>query len=222
MLIGESIVENLAGKLQRSAGFISAAGLAAKFLPLHKIQELYEGIQGASPGSWFDGLLKEMQVSFCVAEVDLKRIPKSGAVLVVSNHPFGILDGAVLGALLSRVRNDVKIMTNFLLSGVAELQDRCIFVDPFNRRGSVERNRLALKKALLWLRDGRMLVVFPAGEVSHLRLTGGGVSDSKWNPMIARLACSTGASVLPAFFQGRNSIAFHALGLVHPGCGPYG
>ena len=219
MLIGESIVGNLAEHVQGSASFISTKGLAAKFLPLHKIQELYERVQGANPvpGSWFDGLLEEMQVLFCVAETDIRRIPKSGAVLVVSNHPFGILDGAALGALLSRVRSDAKIMTNFLLNGVAELQDRCIFVDPFNQRGSVERNRLALKKALLWLREGHMLVAFPAGEVSHLRLTERGVADPRWNPMIARLARSTGASALPVFFEGRNSIAFHALGLIHPG-----
>jgi putative hemolysin len=216
MLVGQTIVENLADHLPRSAGFLSTKSLASRFLPLQKMQQLYERIQQANPGSWFDGLLEVMQVSFCVAETDLKRIPSSGPVVVVSNHPFGILDGAVLGALLPRVRSDVKIMTNFLLGGVAELQDRCIFVDPFNQKGSVERNRTALKQALLWLRRGHMLVVFPAGEVSHLRLTERGVADPKWNPMIARLARSTGASALPVFFRGTNSIAFHALGLIHP------
>ena len=217
MPIGESVVESLTEHLQRSAVFAPAKGLAAKFLSFDKIQELYERVQGSNHGSWFEGLLEEMKVSFCIAEMDLRRIPRSAAVLVVANHPFGMLDGAVLGALLSRVRSDVKILTNFLLAGVAELQDHCIFVDPFNETGSIERNRLALKKALLWLRDGHMLAVFPAGEVSHLQLTGGGVTDPKWNPMIARLARSTHAAALPVFFQGRNSVAFQALSLIHPG-----
>jgi putative hemolysin len=216
-MLRDSIVENLAGCLRRLTIFDSSQGLVSKLLPLHELRDLYKRVQRTSAGSWFDGLLEEMQVSFSVAEVDLKRIPRTGAVLVVSNHPFGILDGAVLGALFSRVRDDAKIMTNFLLNGVEELQDHCLFVDPFNRGGSLERNRRALKKALLWLREGHMLVVFPAGEVSHLRLTVGGVADPEWNPMIARLARSAGASALPVFFQGRNSIAFHALGLIHPG-----
>jgi len=216
MPAGESLVDNLAEHLQHSAVFSSTKGLAAKLLPLDKIQELYGCVQASTHQSWFEDLLREMRVSFCVAETDLRRIPKNGAVLVVSNHPFGMLDGAALAALLSRVRSDAKIMTNFLLTGVAELQEHCIFVDPFNEAGSVEPNRLALKKALLWLRDGHMLAVFPAGEVSHLQLTGG-ITDPKWNPMIARLARRTGAAALPVFFHGRNSMAFQALGLIHPG-----
>lgn len=216
MPIGESVVGDLAEHLQHSAIFRSAKGFAGKFLPLDEIQELYGRVQGANHGSWFQGLLEEMQVSFCVAETDLRRIPRSGAVLAVSNHPFGMLDGAVLGALLARVRSDVKIMTNSLLTGVAALQEHCIFIDPFNEAKSVERNRLGLKKALLWLRGGHMLAVFPAGEVSHLQLTGGGVTDPKWNPMVARMARRTAAAVLPVFFHGRNSMVFQALGLIHP------
>ena len=216
MPVGDSVAESLAERLPQSAWFSSAKGLA-RFLPFEKIQELYGRVQSSHHGLWFEALLHEMEISLSVSETDLRRIPKSGAVLAVSNHPFGMLDGVVLGALLTRVRSDVKIMTNYLLTGVAALQDRCIFVDPFNATGSIERNRLALKQALLWLRSGHTLAVFPAGEVSHLQLTAGGVTDPKWNPTIASLARSTGAAALPVFFQGRNSMAFQALGLIHPG-----
>ena len=206
-----STAQNLAEHLEGSGASIPTKRLIAKFLPLQKIQDLYECVQTANSGSWFDALLKEMRVSLCVDERDFGRIPKSGPVLVVSNHPFGILDGAVLGALIGRARSDAKILTNFLLKGVTELQDRCIFVDPFDQPGSAERNRLALGEALLWLRSDHMLAIFRAGEVSHLQLTRGEVTDPKWNPMIARLARRTGAGVLPVFFRGRNSLAFHAL-----------
>src|SRR5215468_574021 len=130
MPFGESFLSDLAERLPESGAFASAKGLATKFIPLQEINEIYERVQRRECRSWFDGLLEEMKISFRVAESDVKRIPNHGAALVVSNHPFGILDGAVLGALLCRLRDDVKIMTNFLLHGVAELQDHCIFVDP--------------------------------------------------------------------------------------------
>jgi 1-acyl-sn-glycerol-3-phosphate acyltransferase len=59
------------------------------------------------------------------------RIPATGPVVVVANHPFGMLDGAMLAVLLTRVRPDVKVMTNYLLRDVPELAQHCIFVDPF-------------------------------------------------------------------------------------------
>ena len=63
--------------------------------------------------------------------VDQARIPASGPVVVVANHPYGVLDGAILTVLLTRVRPDVKVLTNSLLADVPELRKHCIFVDPF-------------------------------------------------------------------------------------------
>lgn len=216
MLESEAARENLAATSQRSVALLPASGLVAKFLPLEEINNLYGRVQQSSGDSWFENLLEEMQVTFSVDERDLSRIPTTGAALAVANHPFGLLDGAILATLLSRVRRDVKIMTNFLLSGVPELRDRCIFVDPFSETGSIERNRGALKQALLWLKRGHLLGVFPAGEVSHLQLPRGEITDPRWNPMVARLARICHAVVLPVFFCGRNSIAFQTLGLMHP------
>lgn len=211
----KSFLQNLTERQQPSSFFEDGGGVAKRLLPFAKVQELYDRVHATESKPWFESLLDEMRITLRVADRDLRRVPKSGAVLAVANHPYGMLDGAVLAALLGRVRADVKIMTNFLLNGFAELQEHCIFVDPFQQEGSAERNRLALQKALRWLRDGHVLAVFPAGEVSHLQLPRGTVSDPKWNPMIARLARSTGACALPVFFGGGNSLAFHTLSLIH-------
>jgi putative hemolysin len=77
-------------------------------------------------------LLAEMNVSSKSSPPDLDRIPVKGPVVAVANHPFGVLDGAALEVLLSRVRRDVKILTNSLLEGIPELHEHCIFVDPFH------------------------------------------------------------------------------------------
>ncbi|MGA7363849.1 MAG: GNAT family N-acyltransferase, partial [Candidatus Sulfotelmatobacter sp.] len=141
-------------------------------------------------------------------------------VVVVANHPFGMLDGAVLAVLLTRVRPDVKVMTNYLLRDVPELARHCIFVNPFENGGAVRGgdniNRRAVREALAWLRSGGMLAVFPAGEVSHWQFPQGEIADPAWNDVAARLVRRTGATALPVYFCGRNSVGFHLFGMIHP------
>jgi len=140
--------------------------------------------------------------------------------VAVANHPFGVLDGAVLAVLLSRVRPDVKILTNSLLEGIPELHEQCIFVDPFHTSSSsyksVDRNVRPLKQAMEWLRQGGALAVFPAGEVSQWNVREAQVADPAWNSVAARLMRRTAARALPVYFCGGNSVTFHLLGLIHP------
>src|SRR5882724_8732666 len=133
------------------------SGLVQRFLPMNRIRELYQRAQQPVNCSLLENVLTEMRVEYRVAGADLARIPASGPVVVTSNHPFGILDGIIVGALLSRVRDDVKIMTNFLLAGIPELREHCIFVDPFGSKASTSNNRRALAEAVRWLRSGGML-----------------------------------------------------------------
>jgi putative hemolysin len=190
--------------------------LAQCFLPMARIRELYRRAQQPINRSLLENVLSEMQVEYRVEDSDLARIPSTGAVLVTANHPFGVLDGAILGALLTRVRPDVKVLTNFLLSGIAELHEHCIFVDPFGNRQSAAINRRALRQAVAWLRAGGMLAMFPSGEVSHINLRHMEIVDPEWNLAAARLVRITGADALPVFFRGRNSVPFQAMGLLHP------
>jgi putative hemolysin len=97
-----------------------------------------------------------------------------------------------------------------------ELEKHCIFVDPFQNKSSTARNGRALKDAILWLRAGHMLVIFPAGEVSHWNLRNKAVEDPEWNTTVARLIRIARSPALPLFFKGANSVPFHVLGMVHP------
>jgi putative hemolysin len=189
---------------------------ASRLLPLKEAHELYQRARSRSGSFILENLLREMEVDLQVDAADLHRIPKSGPVVVVANHPYGMLDGAVLGALLARVRPDVKVMTNFLLERVPELQPWCIFVDPMGTSKSQERNRRALKSSLDWLRQGGMLAVFPAGEVSHWQLPQATVADPAWSDVAVRLIRKTGAAVLPVYFCGLNSLGFQLMGMLHP------
>jgi putative hemolysin len=160
--------------------------------------------------------LSEMRVDLRIDAADSARIPAQGPVVVVANHPYGMLDGAVLAVLLTRVRPDVKVMTNYLLRDVPELAEHCIFVDPFQSAQSAEVNRRAVREALAWLRQGGMLAIFPAGEVSHLQFPQAEILDPAWSTAAARLIRRTGAAALPVYFCGRNSVGFQIAGMIHP------
>jgi putative hemolysin len=199
--------------LSRLSGF---PGLAAKFVPVGKVRDLYHRVQRAPEGFQLENLLAEMRVGLRVHAPDQARIPACGPVVVVANHPYGMLDGAILTVLLKRVRPDVKVLTNFLLADVPELSNHCIFVDPFDTDRSVEANRRSLRQALGWLQQGGMLAIFPAGEVSHWQMPQAQIADPEWNLTAARLIRRSGASALPVYFCGRNSMGFQLLSMVHP------
>ena len=207
--------------LSQVAGFPGIPALAEKFIPVDKVRELYHRVRESSEGFGLEKLLTEMRVELRVDAADTARIPATGPVVVVANHPFGMLDGAVLAVLLTRVRPDVKVMTNYLLRDVPELAQHCIFVDPFQGEAAlgaknIAVNRRALREALAWLRQGGMLAVFPAGEVSHWQFPQAEIVDPAWNDTAIRLIRRTGAAALPVYFRGRNSVGFHVFGMIHP------
>jgi len=191
-------------------------GFAAKLAPLDKVDELYRQIQGSPEGFHLEALLAEMRIEMRLDAADQARIPATGPVVVVANHPYGMLDGAILTVLLSRVRPDVRILTNFWLAGIPELEQHCIFVDPFQSDRSVESNRRPVREALTWVRQGGMLAMFPAGEVSHWQMPAVQIADPEWSDTAVRLIRRSGASALPVYFNGHNSMGFQLLGMLHP------
>jgi len=195
--------------------------LAEKFFRVDKMRELYQRVQQSPEGRGLENLLAAMRVDLRVDAADAARIPATGPVVVVANHPFGMLDGAALAVLLTRSRPDVKVMTNFLLGDVPELTRHCIVMDP--RPGGtetdanrVDASRRALAEAQEWLRAGGMLALFPAAEVSQWQFPQGTICDPAWSDTAAHLIRHTSAAALPVYFCGRNSLSFHLFGMIHP------
>jgi putative hemolysin len=208
--------------LSQVAGFPGIPALAEKLIPVEKVRELYRRVQRSPEGFGLENLLAAMRVELRVNSADTARIPATGPVVVVANHPYGMLDGAMLAVLLTRVRPDVKVMTNYLLRDVPELARHCIFVDPFQsdraiRPSGIDINRRAVREALAWLQGGGMLAIFPAGEVSQWQFPQAQIADPVWSDTAARLIRRTQAAALPIYFCGRNSFSFHLLGMIHPG-----
>lgn len=197
--------------------FSVVGGAVEKALAIDRINQIYYAAATAGgPSHFLDRVLDVMNIELAVSEADLARIPRNGRLVVVANHPFGGIEGIILGALLRSVRPDVKLMANFLLRTVPDLHDSMIFVDPFDRDQSARQNLRPMKESIRWLKAGGALGVFPSGEVSHLDLRRGGIRDPQWSTTIARMIQMTETPVLPVYFHGSNSLIFQVLGLVHP------
>lgn len=191
----------------------------SRLLGLGRIDDVYLGLpEGLRGEAFLDATMAAFGFSYAVSDEDMARIPKEGPLIVVANHPFGGLEGLIMAKILLAARPDVKIMANFLLRRVPELDELFIHVDPFGQADSSGANIRPLKESLAFLKSGGALGVFPSGEVSHVKVHDRrlSVSDPAWSPTVARLARRTGATVLPMFFQGRNSLLFQAMGLLHP------
>jgi|CZKN01.1.fsa_nt_gi putative hemolysin len=185
---------------------------------MDRLRETLEAMRAMPKGGSAAGrLLETLGITWEARPEELERIPRSGPLLVVANHPFGLLDAAILANTLPEVRPDIRILANSLLAGVAELRQSCIFVNPFGSKDAVGENARALLEAAAWLRSGGALVVFPAGEVAHFDLRTGTLADPNWNPALARIAQRAGAAAVPIFFQGANSVGFQLAGMIHPG-----
>lgn len=188
-----------------------------RFLMVDQLLQIYrDALAHPSRGPFFENLLALLNVNPIITRTDLARIPASGAVVAVANHPFGMIESSILGALLPTVRADVKFMANSLLCQLfPAIADRIIAVDPFGGEAATKANRKGMREALLHLKAGGMLVVFPAGEVAHVNLQKRQITDPEWSTTIARLVRMTKSPVLPIYFAGANSAWFQVLGLLH-------
>jgi putative hemolysin len=212
--------ETHAEVLAQVAGLTRSPSLAEKVIALDKCRDLYQSVQRSPQGFSLESLLQAMRVELAVDAADMARIPAKGPVVVVANHPFGMLDGAVLAVLLRRVRSDVKVMTSFPLATVPELARQCIFVDPMSRDHARSEkapiDRLAEMEALAWLQEGGVLGLFPSGETPQWRFSPGQIAERVWNADAIGLIRQSNAAVLPIYLCGRNHASLHFFGNVHP------
>ena len=168
----------------------------------------------ANPGEFARQALRRLGVSYELEAAELQQVPWSGGVVIVANHPFGGIDGLIAIAALHSRRPDLKLFVSGVLGRLRPLQP-CVFpVDPF--QADTRRNARSAREALRHVAAGGALFTFPAGEVAHLQLRRGAVSDPAWPSSSLRLLKLAAAPVVPMYFAGRNSALFQAAGLLHP------
>lgn len=207
-----------AGNLNRFGGNFGGslvAKLVMHIMRLNKINKLYSDVYSEDGEAFLEQLIEALGVTIEINEEDLQKIPREGAFITISNHPFGGLDGIILIKLLSKIRPDYKVMANFLLKKIEPIKDYFLGVNPFESRKDIS-SAGGLKEALRHLSEGKPLGLFPAGEVSAYQADSNSVEDREWNTSVLKLIRKANVPVIPVYFKGSNSLLFQILGLIHP------
>ena len=181
-----------------------------RVLRISTINKIYENNKHKSDLPFLNGVLDDCNIKFEIPEEDLKRIPKDGAFITVSNHPLGGIDGVLLLKLLIEKRADYKIIANFLLHRIEPLKPYVMPVNPFETRKDAKSSVAGIKSALLHLREGKPLGIFPAGEVSTYK-DGKLKVDKPWEEGAVRLIKKANVPVIPIYFHAKNSRLFYFL-----------
>jgi putative hemolysin len=175
------------------------------------LRSLYEDYRSNPvPGETFwDSAIRRLELKLVCDDDKLATWPKEGPLVVVSNHPFGVLDGVVICHLISRVRNDFRVLTNSVLYRAEEIRPFLLPIDFAETEEALKTNLKTRVEAKNHLMEGGCLVVFPAGGVSttptlwHKRAV-----DTDWKTFTARLITVAKTPVAPVFFAGQNSRLF--------------
>ncbi len=184
--------------------------LILRILKISSINKIYRKKSHLQGLDFLNGILDAFNIHFEIPEEDLKRLPKEGPYITVSNHPLGGIDGVLLLKLMLEQREDFKIIANFLLHRIAPLEPYIMPVNPFEDHQEVKSSVIGFKHALQHLKDGHPLGVFPAGEVSTYK-DGKLRIDKPWEIAVMKLARRAEVPIVPIYFHAKNSRLFYWL-----------
>ena len=184
--------------------------LLIKILRISVINSIYNKNKDKPVLDFLDGVIDELQIEFEVPEEDLKRIPKDGPFISVSNHPLGGVDGILILKLLLEHRSDYKTLSNFLIHRIEPLKPHTIAVNPFEDHKDAKSSIGGIKQALGHIKAGNSLGIFPAGEVSTFK-EGKLMVDKPWEEGAVRLIKKAEVPIIPIYFHAKNSKFFYML-----------
>lgn len=165
-----------------------------------------EGVETGQ--AFFAHALQVMDIRIDTPAAQIARIPSSGPLVVVANHPHGLVDGIILADLIGRVRTDYRILTRSLLTDVPEVADFMIPVPFAHEADARERNLEMRRLAMAHLSAGGCIIVFPAGAVAASDTAFGPAVEKSWSPFTGKMIRRSGATIVPVHFAGTNSRAY--------------
>ncbi len=182
------------------------------FTGKNKLEKLYKNysINQKDPKTFWTDILNAMQIKIINKSHNNFTVPKSGPLLVIANHPFGIIDGLILCSLVSQFRDDFKIMTHETLQFLPQLEQ---FILPVDFSGQTKESKIlnmqTAKNAKEHLNNSGILIIFPSGGVSVAKSLKSEAVDDSWKLFPAKLIHQTKADILPIYFDGKNGFLFH-------------
>ena len=189
--------------------------LLMKVTRISSINSFYDKIAHLDCEAYADAILKHYEIDYEIPEEDFKRLPKDGAYITISNHPLGGIDGILLMKLMLPQREHYKIMANFLLQRMEPLAPYVLPVNPFENHKDAKSSLAGFKNALVHVRNGQPLGIFPAGEVSTHK-EGKLLVDKPWEAAVLKLIRKAEVPVVPIYFHAKNSKLFYRLAKWNP------
>ncbi len=176
-----------------------------------KIKKLYDYYRKHMAGNipFFEAAMQLLDLDIQFPASRHASIPREGPLVIVANHPFGVLDGLIICWLVSLRRTDFKVMTNSALDGVPEARPYLLRVDFSATKEAIAANVEMRREAMLLLKSGGCVIVFPGGGVATTpRVFDRTAVDDEWKPFTAKLITHSKAHVTPVYFDGQNSRLF--------------
>ena len=177
-----------------------------------KLEKIYKdySINNNNPEEFWADIVKLMDIKIIDKSTSSLSIPDSGPLMIIANHPFGIIDGLILCSLISKQRDDFKIMTHETLKFLPQLEKFILPVDFSNdKTNSIKSNLETARKAKEHLLNGGALITFPSGSVSIAKNVRSEAKDDDWKHFPAKLIQQTKTDVIPIYFDGKNGLLFH-------------
>jgi len=188
--------------------------LLMKALKISTLNKIYNRNKHLKDVEFLNAILDEFQIKFEIPEEDLKRLPKDGAYITVSNHPLGGIDGILLLKLMLEREPNFKIIANFLLHRIEPMKPYIMPVNPFENHKDAKSSVIGIKETLRHLSDGKPLGMFPAGEVSTYK-DGQLVVDKPWEEGAIKVIRKAQVPVVPIYFHAKNSKLFYFLSKIN-------
>lgn len=187
----------------------SVEWMTGKLRLLRMVRE-FERRGGAQGLAFWRKALDVMGIEITTPVEQFANIPKEGPVVVVANHPHGLVDGMVMAELIARVRPDFQILTREVLTGLDEVASSYLIPVPFPHDQDAQRKNVEMRaRAMEKLKAGGLICIFPSGVVATSETAFGPVVEADWNVFTAQLIRRSGAKVVPIRFRGQNSRAYH-------------
>ncbi len=190
--------------------------MTGKIAMLRMVREFER--RGAPSGQAFwRAVLDTMGIDLTTPQSQLDLIPKEGPVIVVANHPHGLVDGMIFADLIGRIRPDYRILTRSLLTSIDEVADSFMIPVPFPHDPDAQRKGVEMRaSAMNHLKDGGVVALFPSGVVASSETWWGPAVEAEWNVFTAKMIRRSGAQVVPMKFPGQNSRAYQIANKISP------
>ena len=199
------------------ARVISAMELFTGKLKILRLIRKFEQRGTPSGQAFWRAALDTMGIDLTTPQEQLDRIPKEGPVVVVANHPHGMVDGMIFADLIGRVRPDYRILTRSLLTSIDEVAGSYMIPVPFPHDPDAQRKGVEMRaKAMAHLKDGGVVALFPSGVVAASESWWGPAVEAEWNVFTAKMIRRSGAQVVPMRFPGQNSRAYQIANKLSP------